>query len=136
MIRRPATWLAVALLGGCLLAGCGSSSKSTSTSTPTATTTGSAPAGTTTSTGSTATSPAGAATAQAIEACKHQVQSSTALPPNSKAKLEAVCSQAANGNTPAVKQAVREVCEEAINKSQLPSFAKSKALATCRSRTK
>jgi NAD(P)H-hydrate repair Nnr-like enzyme with NAD(P)H-hydrate dehydratase domain len=133
MIRRPVTWLAVLLLGGALLAGCGSSSTTTSqsTSTPAATTAGS-------SSGTTAT-PGGAAaiaTPQAVEACKHAIQAQQSLPASSKSKLEAVCARAATGDTAAVKQAAREVCEEVVNRSPVPAFAKEQAIAACKSRTK
>jgi hypothetical protein len=137
MIRRPVAWLTVTLLGGALLAGCGGSSTSSSqsSSTPPATTTAAtSTAGSTGTTTSAARSPA--ATQQAIEACKHRVQAATGLPASSKARLEGICAKAASGNTPEVKKAVGELCQEAVNRSGLPKSAKEEALATCRSRTK
>jgi predicted outer membrane protein len=109
MIRRPVRWLAVALLLGVLLAGCG---------------------------GSASTSTAPLAAAQAVETCKREIQAATTLTASSKSKLEAVCARAAAGDTTAVKKAVREVCEEAIKGSPLPAAAKEQALAACKSRTK
>jgi hypothetical protein len=137
MTRRAVAWLAVPLLGAALLAGCGGGSTTTSqsSSTPAATST----AGTTSS-GSTGTNTSGgaspAATQQAIETCKHEVQRTTTLPASSKSKLEGVCEKAANGNTPEVRKAIREICEEAVNKASLPKFAKEQGLAACRSQTK
>jgi hypothetical protein len=127
MIRRPVGLVSLALLLGALLAGCGGGSATTtsqSTSTPSSTST-------------TATSGAASvATAQAVETCKREIQAATTLSASSKSKLEGLCAQAATGNSTAVKKAVREVCEEAINKSSLPAVAKEQALAACRSRTK
>jgi DNA transposition AAA+ family ATPase len=76
------------------------------------------------------------ATPQAVETCKREIQAATTLPASSKSKLEAVCAKAAAGETTAVKNAVREVCEEAINKSSLPAATREPALAACRSKTK
>lgn len=132
MIRRPVAWLALSLLGAILLAGCGSSSTTTNQSTST-------PAATTNATTAGATSPSGAstiATQAAIEACKRQIQTASTLSASSKSRLEGLCVKAASGNTPEVKKAVREVCEETVNKSPLPAVGKEQALATCRSRTK
>jgi NAD(P)H-hydrate repair Nnr-like enzyme with NAD(P)H-hydrate dehydratase domain len=133
MIRRAVTSLAVAFLLGTLLAACGSSSTTTGQSISVA------PASTGATGSTSTTAPSGAASAvtpQAVEACKHEIQAAPTLSEKSKSKLEAVCATAAAGNTTAVKKAVREVCEEAINKSPLPAVAKEPALASCRSRTK
>jgi hypothetical protein len=138
MIRRALlAWLAVPLLGGVLLAGCGGSSTSTSqsTSTPAATT----PAATTNSGSTGTTTPSGvsaAATQQAIETCKKEVRTTTTLPASSKTKLEGVCEKAANGNTPEVRKAIKDICEEAVNKASLPQAAKEQGLAACRIQTK
>ena len=129
MTGRPVRWLALPLLLGVLLAGCGGSG-STTTGQST-----SAPSSSSSATSSTsATAPL--ATAQAVETCKREIQAATTLTASSKSKLEAVCAKAAAGNTTAVKKAVREVCEEAINSSPLPAAAKEQALAACKSRTK
>jgi hypothetical protein len=139
MTRGPSVWLPAALLGAALLAGCGSGTSTTtnSQSSPTPAATGQAGATTaTTSTGG-ATTPKVAgnpATIQAaVAACKHEIQALATMPASSKAKLEAVCEKVARGDTSSVHQAGREVCEEVINSSPLPSgAAKDKALATCR----
>jgi hypothetical protein len=137
MIRRAVAWLAVPLLGGALLAGCGGSSGTStqSTSTPAATTTQGT--GTSGSTG-TSTSSGGSAAApqQAIDACKREIRAATTLSAKSKAKLESLCAKAASGNTPEVKSAVRAVCEEAVNNAALSKAAKEQGLAACRSQTK
>jgi len=104
------------------LAGCGSAAKSTSTTTPGAHTS-SAPA-------QTSGSPAVKAT---VAECKHIIQSQSKLPASAKRKLEGACSQAAKGNSQAVKSVAREVCEEVIGKSGVPSgVAKEEALRACR----
>jgi hypothetical protein len=135
MIRRPASLLAVLLLGGALLVGCGGGSSTTTTTTTATTTSTSTPAATTP--GSTPQTTTGAkplaGASQAIEACKHQIQSTRNLSASVRSKLESVCVKAASGDTAAVKQAGREVCEEVINTSRLPAGAsKNKALAACR----
>jgi hypothetical protein len=143
MIRRPASLLAVLLLGGALLAGCGGGSSTTTTTTTTTSTpapAAKAPAATApaaTAPGSTAQTTTGAkplaGAPQAIDACKRQIQSTRNLSASVRSKLEAVCVKAASGDTAAVKQAGREVCEEVINTSRLPAGAsKDKALAACR----
>jgi hypothetical protein len=134
MIRRPVRWLAVTLLLGALLAGCGGSA---STSTGQSTSAPSSSSSATSSTSTAAPSASGpSATAQAVETCKREIQAATTLTASSKSKLEAVCARAAAGDTTAVKKAVREVCEEAIKGSPLPAAAKEQALAACKSRTK
>jgi hypothetical protein len=139
MFRTPVTALAVLLLGGALLAGCGGSSTTTTQSTTTAQST-STPAATTAptnSTGTTASTPSGPliASPQAVEACKHAIQAAPTLTAAAKAKLEGVCDKAAHGDQAAVKKAAREVCEEVINNSPIPGGAsKDQALAACKSR--
>jgi hypothetical protein len=137
MIRTPLTWLVVALIGAALVAGCGSSSSTTSsqsTSTPAATT--STPAAT--SSTPAATSPSGVPAVDvqaAVAACKQAIQSQTTLPAGAKSKLEAICGRAAKGDTSAVKQAGREVCEEVIKNSKVPAGpAQEQALASCRTK--
>jgi hypothetical protein len=136
MIRRPVAWLALLLLAGALLAGCGSGSSTTTATTTTSQST-STPAATAPAGGSTApTTPSGTsaiASPQAVDACKQAIRSQKTLPPNAKSKLEAVCVKAANGDTAAVRKAAREVCEEVINRSPVPAGAsKDQALAACR----
>ena len=132
MIRRRSSWLVAVLLCGALIAGCGSSSSS-STAASTAST-GGTPASTSPS--STTASPlhlSGAQLAQAVAVCKQQIQSQSTLPAGAKGKLEAVCEKAARGDTGAVKQAAREICEEVVNNSKIPAgAAKEQALTACK----
>ncbi|MGO9490606.1 MAG: hypothetical protein ACLQBB_16495 [Solirubrobacteraceae bacterium] len=115
-----------ALACAALLAGCGSRSSSTTSGT-----TGSTAAQT-----SPATSPTGGPSAQiqaAVSECKRIIQSQSKLPASAKVKLEGACAKAAEGDTAAVKKAAREVCEEVIAESSLPSGAtREAALAACR----
>lgn len=138
-MRTPLTWLAVALAGAALLAGCGGSSStttSTSSSTPATTATSSTPA----ATGSTpaVTSAAGLSGANvqvAVAACKRAIQAQTTLPAGAKSKLEAACDKAAKGDTSAVKKAAQEVCEEVIKTSKIPAgAAQEQALANCKTK--
>jgi hypothetical protein len=68
----------------------------------------------------------------AVETCKQIISSQSKLSQGAKEKLEGACSKAAKGDTAAVKKAAREVCEEVINTSSIPSAAKEQALASCR----
>ncbi len=140
MIRSRLSWLGGLLACGALIAGCGSSSSTTSsqnsssatTSTPAATT-GTASTPTATQSAPSTKSPANVAAA--VLACKQEIAAQSTLPAGAKAKLEAVCGEAAKGNTAAVKQAAREVCEEVINKSAVPAgAAKEQALASCKAK--
>ena len=54
------------------------------------------------------------------------------VPQTAKEKLESACSEAAEGNTGAVKKVAREVCEEVVAKAPLPSSAREVAIANCR----
>jgi hypothetical protein len=128
MRARPSIWLAAALSAAALLGGCGGSSKSSSSSS-----TAGGAAGSTLSTSTAGGAPGSpAAGAAAITACKQAIQAQTTLPATAKAKLEAVCGKAASGDQAAVRKAAKEVCEEVINKSSIPSSAKERALQTCR----
>jgi hypothetical protein len=136
-MRRAVTWLTAALISCALLAGCGgggsSSTSSRSTSTP-ATSTANPPA--TSSTPSTGAGAAGtSATIQrAVEACKRTIHGETTLSARAKAKLEAVCGKAANGDAAAVRKAAQEVCAEVINGSAVPPGpARERAIAACKS---
>jgi len=117
-----------------VLAGCGSSSSSSTSSSPAATTT--AAASSTSTPSSTPSIPSGTpSSAQiqaAVEECKTIIASESKLPAGAKEKLEGACSKAAKGDTAAVKQAAREVCEEVINASPLPAAAKTQALPNCK----
>ncbi len=128
MPARLWTLLAVAVLAGALLAGCGGGSKSSSSQTTTATTPPAA---------STATTPAGGASGpaveQAIAQCKAAVQAQKVLPADAKAKLEAVCPNAAKGENGPVKKVAEEVCANVIKGSAIPAGpAREAALAACK----
>jgi|SRR5271165_963646 len=109
MILKVSTWLAVAIAGGALLAGCGSSSNS-STSTPTTSAVG----------------------LQDVAACKHSVQTQTTLSASAKGKLDAICDKAASGNPATEHQVAHEACVELVNASHLPAGVRTQtALALC-----
>jgi hypothetical protein len=115
-----------------LFAGCGSSG-STSSSTTTA------PAGAATAAAPTAStpsvpsgSPSSAQIQASVEECKTIIASESKLTASAKEKLEGACAEAAKGDTAAVRQASREVCEEVIDDSPLPAAAKQQALPNCK----
>lgn len=132
MIRKLSTWLLVAMVGGVLIAGCGSSSSSSSSSSPTT----SAPAATTKSSSSGSESGGSSSNptlAAAVAKCKQGVQAAATLSSSTKGKLEQICDKAANGNPDAARKAAREVCVEIVNASPLPAgAAKEQALASCK----
>jgi hypothetical protein len=148
MIGRRSSLLAVALLSGALLAGCGSSggsstSSGSSTSTPVATTATTAPAPSTQASTGTASTPsttpstaAGAASAagvaEYVAICKDIVQREPTLSAAVKSKVEGICAKAANGDEAGARAAAKEVCTEVINASPIPTAAKEKALAECK----
>jgi hypothetical protein len=122
-LNRPHPLPLLALAAAAVLAGCGGGGSSTSTKT--SGTAATAP-------GSTASTPAGLR--QQVAECHRLVHNTKSLPASSKAKLEAACDKAAQGDTAAVKQAAREVCEEVVSRATLPggSTARRQALAACR----
>jgi hypothetical protein len=142
MTRRRIAALFSLLACLALLAGCGSSSsKSTSSAAETtpaqsssSTTVTSTPSSTSTTT-STSSAPSGAPETSdvkvAVEECKRIIQAESKLSSGAKSKLEAACSEAAKGNTGAVTKAAREVCEETIDSSSIPTSAKEAAKADC-----
>lgn len=136
MIRSRSTWLVGLLACGALIAGCGSSSSTSSTqssssaSKPATTATTSS----TSATSSTDSSKSGTSLQAEVAACKHEIAIQSTLPAGAKAKLEAVCGEAAKGDTAAVKKAAREVCEEVIDKSPVPAADKQQALAACKAK--
>jgi outer membrane murein-binding lipoprotein Lpp len=125
-LKRTATSSLLALLvGGALLAGCGSSSKSDSTSAPAQSVSVQGAAAP-----SAATTPKGAA---AVAACKQAIQAQTTLTSDEKKKLEGLCDKAANGNEAEIKAAAKAICEEVINKSAIPAGpAREQALQACK----
>lgn len=129
MIRKLSTWLLVVLVGGVLIAGCGSSSSSSSKSTPAPTTSSS------TSSSSQSGGASNPAVAEAVARCKQGVQAAPTLSSSTKGKLEGICDKAANGDPEEVRKAAQEVCTEVVNASPLPAgSAKEQALAACKAR--
>ena len=114
MIAKLSTLLAVALAGGALLVGCGSS--------------GSKPTGTvTTPTGLSRT----VSPHQAVVDCKHAIEAQR-LQGTVKAKLFKICEKAATANESTLHELVKEVCRELVNASHLPPGPqRERALAVC-----
>ncbi len=139
MTARLFALLSVTLVGGALLAGCGSSS-TTSSSQSSSTSAPSAPASAATSSSSTSTpsTPAGvpssAAVQEAVAACKSSVHSAPTLSASVKSKIEDICNKAASGNLEAAQKAAKEACTEIVNASPVPASAKEAALAACKSK--
>ncbi len=124
MVTRRSPWLAVVLLSGVLVAGCGSSgSNSTSTASTSPTPTISTPA-----------SVSGASsqiTQAAVAACRAGV-THAAVSASVKAKLENICNEAGKGNVAAAREAAKKVCVEIVNSSPIPGGpAKEAALSAC-----
>jgi len=114
MILKVSIWLAVAISGAALLAGCGSSSKSS------------------TSTGQSATAETSVVGEQAVAACKKSIQAQKTLSASDRAKLEKICDKAANGNPATMQQVAHEACVELVNDSHLPAgVSRQEALAIC-----
>jgi hypothetical protein len=132
MVSRLSAWTALALAGGVLVAGCGSSSTSTTTTSQSTTT-----AAATTAGGSTVPAVANnPAVQEAVAACKHGVQSASGLSSNTKAKIEGICDKAASGDENAAKEAARELCIEIVNASPVPSGSiKEQAIAACKTKS-
>lgn len=143
MIEGRSSLVAVALLCGALVAGCGSSSSSTSgstASTPVATSKAAptpAPIATTSGT-PTATSSASpgavsvAGVAQYVAICKSLVEREPTLPANVKSKVEGICAKAAHGDLAGARTAAKEVCVEVITASPISASEKAQALAACK----
>jgi hypothetical protein len=129
----------VAMIGSIFIAGCGSSSSSSSSqSTPAATssTSNSTGAANTASTPSAATTPStapsSAAVADAVAECKSVIKEAPTLSGSTKAKVEAICNKAADGDLAGARTAAKEVCVEVINSTPIPSALKQHALAECK----
>ncbi|HWH11168.1 MAG TPA: hypothetical protein VG165_08565 [Solirubrobacteraceae bacterium] len=146
MITRLGLLAGLCAVAG-VLTGCGSSktvtvttSASTTPTTPAATT----PASTTGATGVTAPSISAsqlkaaeaadpavkAEIAQAVAACKSNVNSAPTLKAADKAKLDAICGRMATGDTAGVQQETSQVCQQII-KDSVPAAAQAQALASC-----
>jgi hypothetical protein len=136
MFRQRSKWLVVAVIGSAFIAGCGSSSSSSSTSSQSSSTaaTSSAPSATgTASTASTpSTAPSSAAVADAVAECKSVIKAAPTLSGSSKAKVEAICNKAADGDLAGARAAAKEVCVEVINSTPIPPPLKEHALAECK----
>jgi hypothetical protein len=129
-MRTLFTWLSIPLAAGVLLAGCGSSSSSSTSASTSSTGAGSTTASTTGSTTS-------QATAAAVESCRRGAKAIPTLSSATRSKIEAICDKAASGEPAAVRTAAREVCEEIVKASPLPSgSAKQHAIAGCKSAEK
>jgi len=110
---RPLPLLAVA--GVLVLAGCGGGGSSSST-TSTSTGTGTVPAN----------------LQRAVTECHQLIEQQQKLSATAKEKLSRACDKAGEGDSQAVKQAAREVCEEVVEKAPLPASSKETALKSCR----
>lgn len=111
------------------MAGCGGSSKSSTTGS-TATSTGSAPAASTSTAASSSGGASSAITAQAVAACKQQVDATASVPADLKAQLRHICDEAGAGNQAGVKKATHDVCI-AIIKEKIPASEQTAAEANC-----
>ena len=124
-MRRPSTWLAVAVFGGAFLAGCGSSTSSSTSTSPTAS-------------GTSSTSAYQAEIDKVIAACKTTVQAVPSLTASERTKAEGTCDVGGGGpgNNPleAAHNVAKEVCVEVTNASPLSGAEKDRALAACKSK--
>ena len=137
MVSRLTSLVAVAVVGGVLIAGCGSSSSSSSTpstssaaaASPTSSTSSSTAASTSTSGGST-NSPAAAA---AKQGCEAGIKSNPALDPSKRGELSTECQKvadaAASGDKAKYKAAYLSFCTKLVG--ALPSAAQSAGKAAC-----
>jgi hypothetical protein len=136
MFRQRSKWLIVAVIGSMFIAGCGSSSSSSTTSQstpPAATSSTSSTATSTTQTASTPSTPSSsAAVADAVAECKSVIKEAPTLSGTAKAKVEAICNKAADGDVAGARAAAKEVCVEVINSTPIPSALKQHALAACK----
>jgi hypothetical protein len=138
MIARLSAWLVAALLGGALVAGCGSSSSSSTSASQTVSTAAAAAAGPTSAAAAPTsaagpTSTGGVSSASSQQAvCQQIVHAAPTLSSNVKAKLEGVCKKSASGDQAGARQAAEEVCVEIIKAYPVPTSIKERALAACR----
>jgi hypothetical protein len=116
MILKLSTWLVVALAGGALVAGCGSSSKSTSSSQITT------------------ARPATPLNAQQRAACKRAIQAQSTISPSARTKLvRRICEKATPRDQTAQQREIQEACVELVNASHIPAGpARERALAVCK----
>jgi hypothetical protein len=123
---RLSTWLALAVLGGAFVAGCGSSSSSKANSTSPA------------SSGTSSTSAYQAEIDKVIAACKTTVNAVPSLTASERRKAEGNCEVGGGGpgNNPleAAHNVAKEVCVEVTNASPLSGAEKHQALVACKSK--
>ncbi|TMM19689.1 MAG: hypothetical protein E6F96_02045 [Actinobacteria bacterium] len=133
-MRKVSTCLVLALVGGALLAGCGSGSKSTSNSASSSTatvTTGSPSSGVSGTKGSSAAGSTHPLTPkQIVEDCKRIVGAPSALTAAQKEKLLKSCAKAPTGPA-AQHEVIRELCL-AVASRQPNGASKERLLAVCR----
>jgi hypothetical protein len=133
MFRQRSKWLVVAVIGSAFIAGCGSSSSSSSTSSQSSSTVATSSAASATGTASTpSTAPSSAAVADAVAECKSVIKAAPTLSGSAKAKVEAICNKAADGDLAGARAAAKEVCVEVINSTPIPPPLKERALAECK----
>jgi len=129
MIKRLCSLVAIAAVGGALVAGCGSSSSSSSSAaTPAASPSSPAASTSTGSSGGAAAVPANLAAA--VAQCKASIGAAPSLSADAKTKLESLCDQAASGKAVDIKKTTAEVCVEIV-KDSVPASAQAAALAAC-----
>ena len=117
MILKLSTWLAVAITGGALVAGCGSSSNSTSSSQAVTTT------------------PAVRLSAQQrVASCKHGFQALSSVSASERTELERkVCEKPVANSPTAQQQAVQQACVELVKAFHVPAgAARERAAAICK----
>jgi hypothetical protein len=116
-MRKLSTGLVVALLGGALLVGCGSSSKSKSSTN-------------TTATGAQGSAARQLSPTQRVEACKRLVQAPSTLSASTKAKLLRTCERVGTSTT-AQREVIREACV-ALALREPAGAVRERALGICR----
>ncbi len=135
-MARLALLFVVAAVSGAAIAGCGSSSSSSSSSTPASSSSSSAAAPAAAATSSAAAGggssvPSNPEIAQAVAACKTEVEAAPTLSASVKSQLVSICEKAASGNETGVKQAAYQVCQEIVKATVPGGSVQSTALAAC-----
>jgi hypothetical protein len=115
-MRKLSTCVVVALLGGALLAACGSG-KQSNTQASSVETSRTGP-------------PAARTPQQRVEACKRIVQAPSALPAGTKARLVKTCEKVGT-STAAERELVHELCI-AVASRERAGAARNRALEVCR----
>jgi hypothetical protein len=71
--------------------------------------------------------------ADAVAECKSVIKEAPTLGASTKAKVEAICNKAADGDLAGARTAAKEVCVEVINASPIPAGSvREHALAACK----